>query len=112
ELALVEERLLGPCAGQDLEGLGAPLATVVAAQAVAHELVLVVQAAATNAHVEPAAAQVVEQSELDGEPDRVPGRELDDREADAHAARAGSERAREPGRVARDRPPRGRGRRW
>ena len=103
ELALVRERRLGPRARQDLERLGAALAAVVAAEAVAHELVLVVQAAAAHADVEPAVAQVVEQRQLHREPDRMAERQLDDGKADAHPARARGERARERDRVAVDR---------
>src|SRR6185437_11367808 len=102
ELALVDEGLLGPGAHQHLERLRAPLAAVVAAQAVAHELVLVVEGAAAHAHVESAPAQVVEESQLDGQPHRVPQGELDHREADPHAGGAGGERARERDGVAVD----------
>src|SRR6267378_2511775 len=75
ELPVMDERLLGPGAHQHLERLRAPLPAVVAAQAVAHELVLVVERAPADPHVEPPPAQVVEEGELHREADRVAQRE-------------------------------------
>ena len=101
-LAVVREGLLGPRARQDLEGLAAPLAAVVAAEPVADELVLVVERAAADADIQAAATQVVEQRELDGEADGMAEGELDHREADAHARGARGERAREGNGIAVD----------
>src|SRR5262245_18969427 len=98
-LALERKRLLGPGAGEDLERLRAPGAGVIAPQAVAHVLVLAVEGAPPDAAVEAPAAQVVDRRELDSQPDRMPERELDHREADADPRRPHGERARERDRI-------------
>src|SRR5262250_1735550 len=53
ELAVVTQRRLGPRAEHDLERLGRPLAAVVAAQAIADELVLVEVGPVPDADVDP-----------------------------------------------------------
>ena len=72
ELPVVDQRRLGPGAQHHVEGLGHALAAVVAAQAVAHELVFVEVGPVPHADVEPPVAQVVEQGELGGQADRMP----------------------------------------
>ena len=99
ELALVDERLLGPGANEHRGRLVHPLVAVVAAQAVADVLVLVVAGAAADAHFQAPAAQIVEDGELDGQTHRMMKRHLDDREAHARARGARGQRAGERDRI-------------
>ena len=102
-LAVIREGRLRPCAREDLERFRCALARVVAAQAVADELVFVVDRAAADADVEAPAREIVEQRELHGEPHRMPQRELDHREADPDPPRAHGDRGGERDRIAVDR---------
>src|SRR5438105_9866688 len=88
EFAAVDERRLGPRADHHVERLLHPLPAVVAAQAVPHELVLVVVRPVPDADVEATAGEIVEERELGREADRMAQRELDHREADPDPRRA------------------------
>ena len=95
----MHERLLGPGAGQHLDRLFHPVAAVVAAQAEADVLVLVVGRAAADADLEPPAAQVVEHGELDGEAHGMVQRHLDDGEPEPRARGACRQRTGERNRI-------------
>src|SRR5713101_5590014 len=76
ELAVVNERRLGPRPDHHLEGLLHPLPAVVAPQSVADELVLVEVGPVADADVESAARQVVEERQLGRQADRMAQGEL------------------------------------
>jgi hypothetical protein len=95
----VHERRLRPRAREHGDGLLHPLAAVVAAQAVADVLVLVVARAPSDADVQAPAAEVVEHGELDGQPHRVVQRHLNDGEPDARTRSARGERSGERNRI-------------
>src|SRR2546428_1271790 len=99
ELAVVNERLLGPGAREHLDRLVHPLAAVVTPEPERHVLVLVVRGAAADADLQAPAAQVVEHGELDGQAHGMVQRHLDDGEPDPHAGRPRRQRAREGNRV-------------
>ena len=99
ELAVIAERRLAPGALDDVDGLFHALAAVGAAQAVADELVLVVDGALADADVDAALAEIVEQGELHGEPHRMVERHLHHGEADADALGLHRERGGEHQRV-------------
>ena len=85
EPAIIAEWSAAPGKVEDLDRLLHALPAVCAAQAVAHELVLIVRSALADADVDAPLAEIVEQGELDGEPHRVMERRLDHGEADADA---------------------------
>ena len=82
EPAVVGEGSLAPGALDDVDGLFHALAAVGAAQAVADELVFVVDGALADADVDAAAAEIVEERELNREPHRMMKGRLHHGEAD------------------------------
>src|SRR5438093_12734576 len=102
ELAVVNERRLGPRPDHHLEGLLHPLAAVVAPQSVADELVLVEIGPVADADVEPAAREVVEERQLGRQADRMAQGELEHGEPDTDPRRTGGHDAGERNRIAVD----------
>src|SRR3989442_4767082 len=100
ELAVVNERRLGPRADQHVEGLVHPLSAVVAPQPIADELVFVEVGPVPDPDVEAAVGKVVEERELCREADRMTQRQLDHREADPDPRGARGHHAGERDRVA------------
>src|SRR5262245_15843870 len=83
--ALEVEGGCAPGPRHHITSFGPALARIVAAEAIADELVLVEDAAASDADVKPALAQIVEQRELRGQPHGMAQRHLNDGKADADA---------------------------